>query len=477
MSKKDMVTIAYNAAPTAQKFHKSEALVKGLMGAIGSGKSVSCCADIIRLSHLQERNKHGKRMTRGAIIRNTVKELKNTTIKTFLDWFGDLGTMKWTDLVFTIEVNDVVCEILFLGLDRPDQLKALLSLELSWAWINEAREINEDTAQMVISRLGRYPAKKDGIECTNPTLLMDTNPPDLDHWWHRIFEIDKPSGWELFKQPSPLLADGSFNPLGENLENLPKGYYTTMMSGKSEDWLRVYRDGQYGFVQDGKPVYPEYNDNLHCIPEYEPDMDRPFICGGDNGRWSAVPIGQFDLEGRLVVFDECVSEDIGATEFGRLVKEYIQQEYPKFKGDIWLDPACNNRGQNSDNKNNTHYLIWKNNLNLPVRLAPTNKPSIVIEAVRDKLNTLRNGLPSLLITPRAEQLRKGLAGGYKYKRVMTSGLKYTDMPDKNKYSHVCDALAYMVNGSGAGKEIIGNSKFKALASSGKRFSAGKGFKR
>lgn len=187
MSQDDVTRIAYNAAITAQKFHKSEALVKGLMGAIGSGKSVSCCADIVRLAHLQERNSSGKRMTRGAIIRNTVKELKNTTIKTFLDWFGELGTMKWTDLVFTIEVNDVVCEILFLGLDRPDQLKSLLSLELSWAWINEAREINEDTAQMVISRLGRYPAKKDGIECTNPTLLMDTNPPDLDHWWHRIF--------------------------------------------------------------------------------------------------------------------------------------------------------------------------------------------------------------------------------------------------------------------------------------------------
>lgn len=465
--------ITYNAAPTAQKFHASTALVKGLMGAIGSGKSVSCCADIVRLAHLQEPNDVKVRVTRGAIIRNTVKELKNTTIKTFLDWFGHLGTMKWTDLVFTMEVNDVKCEILFLGLDRPDQLKALLSLELSWAWINEAREINEDTAQMVISRLGRYPARKDGVACTNPTLLMDTNPPDLDHWWHRIFEIEKPAGWELFKQPSPLLADGTFNPLGENLENLPEGYYTTMMSGKSSDWLRVYRDGQYGFVQDGKPVYPEYNDNFHCIDEYIPDPTKPLICGGDNGRWSAVPIGQIDGYGRLVIFDECVSEDIGTAEFGKLIKEYLQREYPEFKNQIWLDPAAGHRNQVTDH---IQYQVWRD-LGLPVRLAPTNKPDIVIEAVRNMLNSLRSGLPSLIITPKAEQLRKGLAGGYKYRRVMTSGNNFTDQPDKNKYSHVCDALSYLVNGMGAGKELMSNSKFKELANSGKRFTAGKGFKR
>lgn len=469
----DKIKIVYTAAPTAQKFHASDAFVKAIMGAIGSGKSVSCCAEILRLAHLQEPNKQGLRVTRGAIIRNTVKELKNTTIKTFLDWFGHLGVMKWTDLVFEMTVNDVRCEILFLGLDRPDQLKALLSLELSWAWINEAREINEDTAQMVTSRLGRFPAKKDGVACTKPTLIMDTNPPDMDHWWFRIFELERPEGWELFKQPSPLLPDGTFNPLGENLENLPDGYYTTLMIGKSLDWLRVYRDGQYGFVQDGKPVYPEYNDNLHCIDEYIPDPSKPLICGGDNGRTSAVPIGQIDGYGRLVFFDEMVSDDIGTAEFGQLVLEYMQREYASFKNTIWLDPAAGHRNQVTDH---IQFKVWQD-LGLPVRLAPTNKPTIIIEAVKKMLNTLRGGLPSLLVTPKAAQLRKGLAGGYKYRRIMTSGNMFTDEPAKNKYSHVCDAAGYAVNGLGMGKELMGNSKFKELAQSGKKFSGGKGFKR
>src|SRR3546814_1590393 len=31
-------------------------------------------------------------------------------------------------------------------------------------------------------------------------------------------------------------------------------------------WIKVYVDGDYGFVQDGKPVFPEYRDHVHCRP-------------------------------------------------------------------------------------------------------------------------------------------------------------------------------------------------------------------
>jgi len=151
----------------------------------------------------------------------------------------------------------------------------------------------------------------------------------------------------------------------------------------------------------------------------------------------------------------------------------MQREYASFKNTIWLDPAAGHRNQVTDH---IQFKVWQD-LGLPVRLAPTNKPTIIIEAVKKMLNTLRGGLPSLLVTPKAAQLRKGLAGGYKYRRIMTSGNMFTDEPAKNKYSHVCDAAGYAVNGLGMGKELMGNSKFKELAQSGKNFSGGKGFKR
>ena len=53
-------------------------------------------------------------------------------------------------------------------------------------------------------------------------------------------------------------------PDAENRENLPPNYYERQIAGKDEDWVKVYVHGDYGFVRDGKPVYPEYKDGLHC---------------------------------------------------------------------------------------------------------------------------------------------------------------------------------------------------------------------
>ena len=38
-------------------------------------------------------------------------------------------------------MNDLDLEVIFLALDRPEDVKKLLSLELTGIWINEAREI------------------------------------------------------------------------------------------------------------------------------------------------------------------------------------------------------------------------------------------------------------------------------------------------------------------------------------------------
>ena len=50
----------------------------------------------------------------------------------------------------------------------------------------------------------------------------------------------------------------------ENKGNLPRNYYENLQAGKSQIWVDVYVHGRYGSVMDGKPVYPEYNDAIHC---------------------------------------------------------------------------------------------------------------------------------------------------------------------------------------------------------------------
>jgi hypothetical protein len=58
------------------------------------------------------------------------------------------------------------------------------------------------------------------------------------------------------------------NPLAENIPNLPGGheYYLRQVPGKAKEWVKVFLLGNYGTIADGRPVYPEWNDEIHCRP-------------------------------------------------------------------------------------------------------------------------------------------------------------------------------------------------------------------
>jgi len=44
-------------------------------------------------------------------------------------------------------------------------------------------------------------------------------------------------------------------------------YYENMVGGKTKEWIDVYVHGKYGFLTDGRPVYPEYKDDIHSTSE------------------------------------------------------------------------------------------------------------------------------------------------------------------------------------------------------------------
>jgi hypothetical protein len=74
-----------------------------------------------------------------------------------------------------------------------------------------------------------------------------------------------------------------------------------------------------------------------------------------------------------------------------------------------------------------------------------------------------DGKPAFVISPKAKEWRKGLMGGFCYRRVQVAGdARYTDEPDKNKYSHICEAAEYALMAGGEGRKAItsNNSNFK-----------------
>ena len=94
------VRISYKPpGPVGRDFMKDLSFVRGIRGPIGSGKSVTCCIEIMRLALAMPRSgRSKKRQSRWCVIRNTQGELRTTTIKTWLDWFPEheFGKFNWS---------------------------------------------------------------------------------------------------------------------------------------------------------------------------------------------------------------------------------------------------------------------------------------------------------------------------------------------------------------------------------------------
>ena len=144
-------------APTVSDYYLDDNLVTLIIGPVGSGKTLGSIAKLERLMYEQEPNDDGIRYTRWAVIRNTYQELKDTTIKSFDGFFDDMLKFNWGNLTAVYEHDGVHAEFLFRSLDKPGDMRKLLSLEITGAYLNEMRELSHDTLQNVISRLGRYP--------------------------------------------------------------------------------------------------------------------------------------------------------------------------------------------------------------------------------------------------------------------------------------------------------------------------------
>jgi len=236
-------------SPTLRDFQRSDAENRCIVGPFGSGKSSACVIEFLRRAAKQAPGPDGVRHTRFAAIRNTYGQLRDTTRKTFEEWVpANLGTWqeqaftwrgKWSDGKHLIDT-----EILFRALDRPEDVKKLLSLELTGAWVNEAREIPKAVFDALQGRVTRYPSKANG-GATWSGIWLDTNPWHTGHWGYRLFskrENIRPEDqrrFMLFEQP------GGRSVNAENLQNLEAGYYDRIAAGKDSEWVECYVDGKY----------------------------------------------------------------------------------------------------------------------------------------------------------------------------------------------------------------------------------------
>jgi hypothetical protein len=354
---------------------------------------------------------------------------------------------------------------------------------------DDAEEMDEDNAPPV------------GVGATWAGIIADTNAGDDTTWWHQFknntIDVDLGKqlkklgrGWSFFKQPPAVLecertgsgfrvnepgyeplvvpqrlvtqGAGRFwtiNPNAENVRNLreKEQYYLGQITNKTLPYIQRFLQVKTIYMADGKPWISEYNDEIMSA-DLPYDKSRPLIGGIDIGSGTLQPaavIGQRGQFGDLRVLTELPMFDIGTDRFSTELAAFIAVKFNVHHREIefCIDPA-------GDSRDGLFETTWTQHLRsrgFTVRTAVTNDQDTRREAIAAPLgrNITVGGQfrpSSLMIDKSCEMLRAGLSGKWCLRRIQVAGTeRYHTEPEKNRWSHVCDALGYFCLGAGEGR--------------------------
>lgn len=480
--------VTYNASWTGSAFHLAPQgyEYKCIRGPVGSGKSVVCCWDIRMWADKQkvaeiveDGVKKRIRWSKWLIGRHSYPALINTTIETWLQWFPQTVMHMSSPISGRLEEpsmqNDgtiVRIDLEFYALESKNIRNDLMSLELSGAWVNEATQVPWQIIDEMHGRIGRFQPCK-GVELDSYGVIMDTNSPDESNWWYRKECVEKPDKMLFFVQPPALLTrkrpDGTiyfvdndgrdFETLGirsaENVDNLKEGFYYwhKQTVGADPDKVKRLILNQFGTSVEGRPVYPEYNDEVHCYRgELKFQRGMMLLMGSDFGRTPSTIIAQLGMDGVLRVLDEVTAENMSCDQFiEQLLMPLLTNKYgfPNCPHINFGDPA----GNNYNEVVSVSAIETFNRYGIHTKAAPglkNNEFAIRIDAVSKLLRRSYKGVAALQLSENCKMLRKGFNGYYCYRKLRTGvegDERYTPEADKNKFSHIHDAFQYLCVGT------------------------------
>ena len=523
---------SFAASPAIGDFLVDDSPVRIIIGPIGSGKTLACCFEILRRALRQHAGPDGIRYFKAAVVRNTVPELKTTTLETWTAVFppSKIGRFIKTSPMYhqiNMPSNNWVpglaperqapnaepglnLRVDFFGLDNDQDLARLMSYEATLFFFNELRFIPRKIFKTATDRVGRYPSiQKGGTFPTWEGVIADTNPPDKDHW---IFDIEHeehpPEGWKVWHQPPGVLEaeqiieiDGMkawksketgypdaitrhesqvafsakrfwiANPHAENLFWINKhdpetgeylldplgrrGHYLKKVAGAPLDWIKVMYQGYYGALKEGKPVIEEFDRDTMVDRSIEPLAHIPLIAGMDVGAGTlnpAIVFGQRTMKGRWLIHDEIAGIELGLIRFCEEIKAKLPWMTKKtVMGDIWGDPA----GEVRDGVTEQAYFWHFKKNGIYAMACQTNDIQVRIDAMKAPMGRMIDKRPGILIHPRCTMLIKALESQWQFRRTQVKGVeKFMQTPDKSDFSHVAEALGYMLLGGGEGRALV-----------------------
>lgn len=454
-----------------------------------SGTSSASCMRIWVQACEQAPDFDGVRRSRWIVTRDTYKELRETTIKTWLEWFpeNDWGVfIRSEPMVHDLrqysggswELRDhpsgdgtkVDCQVIFLAVPDADVAEAVLaSYEITGFFRNEGQFCEKAVIDELLSRCSRYPSMKNGPGATWFGGIIDLNAPIEGHWIPYMrgdmdlpadmsaderSEFEKPDDWTFYVQPPGLLEtrgkDGKIvyqpNPAAENQKNL-RETYLEKIKGKTKEWIDRRVLNKVGLYMEGKPVYPSFMESEHVHERDQQPFDGVTITVGlDFGREPAACFGQ-QINGHWIVLSELIGENESAEKFAPRVKRHLAQHYPSFTAEFYGDPRGADGTQATET---TAYSVFMSH-GMRVLPATTDNNTEMRRSTFDAVLDRRNGFK---VNAKCLVLKRGLAGGYCYRPVKGFPGVYQEKPAKNHYSHIVEACENMLLGGGEGFAVV-----------------------
>lgn len=470
--------------PVSAAFMASMARIQIICGPLGSGKTSTALLKGVRLAAAQApstrdrlRNSKGELMPvrkfKFCVVRDTYGRLWENTLPSWFkripqtvgNFVGAKGGPATHRVVFALQDGTMVdLHVDFIAMGDNAAESVLDGYEPTCFYLDAANLLAEDVFNFANTRVGRYPDMVEG----GPSwcgVLMGCNAPQFSSWLFQGYLKHPPSvlaakGVELFMQPS------GFAPDAENLDNLPGGraYYTEQAKTQPA-WMtdRLLRN-KPGFDRAGKPIYADWDEAYHVAGDIlQPDPALPLLIGIDGGGSPAAAFGQRAPRQLRILRELCADPGTGPRRFGEDVAAFLARHFPDIRPTAiraWADPSTF-YGGDREREGEEWVAMFAAASGLRVRPAPSNAPATRWEAVRRHLAQHAAEHPPFLLSPDCYVLREGFASGYRFRQVAGREGEYQETAEKNRYSHVHDALQYLALGGGEYAEILGRQSSTA----------------
>ena len=428
--------INYKPPKSLEPLFKSDKFWNLIIGPVGSAKTTACIFWLLMKAAQQTPSARGIRRTRYVISRPTLSQLKMTVLRDIQSWLGPIINWRSSENLIVIEQGNIHSEWFLLPLETVQDQRRLLSLQLSGAWFNEAREIPMELITAAAGRIPRFPPNsEEGV--AHPFILMDSNPGMIGS---ELYEMAMRAGTEQGKDILYIHQPSGLSPEADWRQWLDPNYYERLVEGANAAWVDVHVHGKWGRDTSNAAVHgASFDDEIHTA--FNVECSTPtLIVGVDPGRHPAALIAGLDKNGQVKVIQELYRENI---DFKTFVEIDLRPALTAYVGKLFLfvmDPTGRNKAATS---NDSPYSVLKS-MGYNVVLAGTNDIEARLAAVdRLLVGRTRKDEPLIVFDKiRCPVTIRGLRYEYRFGR--KEGGMWDAKPKKvHPVSDLMDCLQYI----------------------------------